>query len=860
MKPSHVETIVQLQRSFRKATYNFMRVPLVERLRLELRLEVVGGRVIVWLILLILVCLNLFATIDSTPYTFEVSIDLESALGIANISSSHTWNEVYSRFGTLANTLYDISSRSYQPQTSKFPLPEALQVSGPYTIVAPNRFSVTTWLPTGWSGPLVVKGRTVAPGSIDCFTLEVSPSSIKYTDHVTGNADSTNVVTASGSNRSMLYVYFGLHELSMSVNGGVLKTLTYPDRSLPSHSCYTTGLTLKTTQDLFVYDGEISDTRYKQAYALKLPFVADVTTNPFLFQSVPERSSQSLSPSVKDFEVMSAGSIAVTLPTVATQTCTVAGSLESAVSTIYGAYSMGSSWCAPATTLSASSFMPQGSNLTTAFLDYGFFPDSSGQVMVKPLSALLSEDLQAVHGAALMELQFVLRMRSTDRLFFYRVTASATNVGTERYETVLHRPERYSGDFAVTAIGGIVVSAFFLLKDIIVFVVNVFVWTRERELYQARRIAGVLGTRRKMIAWMTANVLTNASVLVLLVARYSYGDMAEVARAQLASLPTPATESWAADSVSLDNGLDGLYNAFITFTRWEHYGVVVFYILLARVVHSLSGHPRVGILTATWRMAFDDLIHLLVVFFTIFQQQAVIGLLLMWDRSSQMTNYKHVTLSQWHALVSGVWDSTMESFDIHGRDWVISIYFLIFLVTTRVLTLNFFIAVQIDAYMAVREHVMSHSTAQSFLKDAIETAEAKFLVKFGYIPNRQKIIALLIHMYAKPEVTHTDLQQGWAFATDDQLNRFCRRYWFKYPQVRSREEEDVASADADWRTVLAEIEILRDLVTPPTSTDGEKSPKSSTSRSPSGRSRISATGAPRGPKTPRASRVDKQAD
>jgi hypothetical protein len=403
-----------------------------------------------------------------------------------------------------------------------------------------------------------------------------------------------------------------------------------------------------------------------------------------------------------------------------------------------------------------------------------------------------------LNPATTLELSFLLRMRSTGRLFLYRVSAESSGVSIEKFETVAQRSAYYHNMFVVTALAGIVVASFFLLKDVLVFAVNVYVWTRERERYIAHRVSGVIGTRRKMVIWMTANLVTNTCMLVLLAGRYSSGD-----------------------TIAIVSDLALLCTDFRAFAAWESYGVVCVYILLARVVHSLSGHPRVGILTATWRMAFDDIAHLVCVFVILFFSQAVIGLLLMWNRSAQMTTYVDVTLSQWRSLVAGVWDSVSADIDVHGQDWIVMLYFVAFLVTTRVLLLNFFIAVQIDAYMAVREHVVSHSTAQSFLADAVETAQAKLLVKLGYIPNRQKIIAMLVHMYAKPEVGRADLSQGWAFADEKQVNLFCQRYWFKYPQVREQTDAAVAS---DWRTVLAEIEVLRDLITPPSRPPSPKAP------------------------------------
>lgn len=460
-------------------------------------------------------------------------------------------------------------------------------------------------------------------------------------------------------------------------------------------------------------------------------------------------------------------------------------------------------------------------NVTEALLDHGFGPVGDGEYS-KLVSDLFPGELTRIVSTGGMCLSMLVLIAQVEKLVMFDVNFPVDGQPVvDLYQVFLPSSPyvRSRNLFDATAIVGIVVSGFFLLKDILVFVVNIVVWSSEAKEYVKHQVSGVIGTRTKQVVWMLSNVITNACVLVLLAGRLGIGVMSDNIVGILDQLE-------AAQNIPQTHAaISDLRIAFSDFFSYESFGIFVLYLLVARVIHSLSGHPRVGILTATWRSASDDVIQLSVNFFLLFLAQAVVGFVLLGKRTPLMASYGQVLLSQWQALVSGTWDDMTESMDlgIHGSDWVEILYFSVFLVTTRICLLNFFIAILIDAYMAVRKAV--EKSVQSFPRDVLDTAQSDFLVKAGLLPNKQDVIALLLGLYAAEQVDielmgksnvfdgGIDPRKG-EYLFTNKLQKFCWRYFAKYAYLRrARNEATVAeTSTADLREIVAAIEVMKAII------------------------------------------------
>jgi cytochrome b561 len=765
--------VVKLQRAFRRMIYRFDRLALVDRLRLELRLQVVGGRVLVWLTLLILVGLNLMSTNDSSNYVFGLGSTLRTELRIDSLHEvGESWSDVYAWMDDELPILYGLGVQSDPP-----PSPQFISEEGIEGIPKSSNFAVSTWM------PVMYATRTLVASP--CWRLDIIKSRglVVWTNTESGVEEELSILGFSTSSSMTFFTFmFSQDTMNVSVNGLDVGKLVLP----PSASSSTTVKLFSTVggayfDGFYFYDSHpegVVDT-----YASRHPFIT-TNSSTYTYQSVPplmEGGGDS------KFRLVFPGLISVS------------------PATDSGPVSRGM-WVFPL-------------NISGALVDHGF----TGESYSKLLSDLFPNELNLIAPRTEIRLVVIAQILEVDKLVMYEILWGGPNPGVKTYQVFLPSAPGVGSRklFTATAIVGISVSGFFLLKDILVFLVNIFVWSTEEREYVKHQVSGVIGTRTKQVVWMLSNVITNASVLVLLIGRLANGVLSDNVVGYLDRLVGATVES-------VTTTVDELIVTFSAFSRFESLGIIVLYLLVARVIHSLSGHPRVGILTSTWRSASDDMIHLSVNFIVLFFAQAVIGWILMSDRTVLMGSYGQVLLSQWNTLVSGTWDASIEGSEppisTHGNDWYIILYFCIFLASTRICLLNFFIAILIDAYMAVRKVVEKSDTVQSFPRDVMDTAESNFLVKAGYLPNKQDVIALLLGMYATEDVGIEALGNSSVFdggidgrtgeyVFTGKLQNFCWRYWKKYEYLRKqREEESSETSSADWRQIIAEIEVMKYII------------------------------------------------
>lgn len=840
-----IAAVKRVQRAFRRSLYRFDRSALVDRLRLELRLEIVGGRVVICVILLIIVYLNLLATNESSSFAFWLTQAAESLLSVGSFAGSPTWNDIYSSTDEIASVLYTIGSQSYPVTTSTVAIPSYVN-STQSAAYSGSTYAINSWRGAHSKSGFSFTGALQSAPNTICWRLSVSDTELKYTDAISGMSVSGTPFRLDSSSRLLFVVSVSSGIMSVFRNAEQKASLTLPVVSNAAVSpCYSSdsliGVTSSSEASFYLYTGALSASAITNIYLNRFPFAAE-SSNPYVFQSIPPLSDQVTDTlgGTRNYVMVCPGIISVDLTALASPCEIDASILSDFYENLYGGYDYGSVstelWCRRTNVDRPAAYfpVPRRLDVSGALQDYGFVALGTPSNLIKQLPVLFPGELATANPISPMKISFMIKIRDANKLVLYTIEVGTNTISVNTEHTVVARESYWTNMFLATAYAGIVISSFFLLKDVLVFVVNVTVWTRERSNYIKHKLTGVIENRAKQFIWMLTNVVTNSCVLVLLIGRLSIGDIADSIQSDLKVIDyavgnAAAIPSYTDRTLRINGSITSIGSAFTVFNEWNDFGIVCLYLLLFRVIHSLSGHPRVGILTATWRTAGDDILHLSFNFLVLYFTQAVVGLVVMSEWSPLMTTYGSVCLSQWRALVSGTWMEVDATLDVHGYNWMQILYFAIFLVSIRVCLLNFFIAIQIDAYMAVREHVTNHQTAQSFLRDVIETARTKLLVKFGYLPNRQEVIAMLVEMYATPIVGMEEMRRTWVFSPterkdgDKRLQRFCNHYWTSFESVRAGrtnyEERSPTSStspkrfqdvpNSDWRKVLAEIEVMR---------------------------------------------------
>ena len=811
--------VIRVQRAFRRALYRFDRNALIDRLRLELRLEVVGGRVVVWLILLVVVGLNLLSTKESSSYNFTLTSSLQSILGIDDFSSMEYWTEAYAGIDSLLVLFYLFGTNSSgPPTTSTLVVPTVFDENFVHpTTLAGDSYSISTWVSLESLGKEIV---ALDEAGNTCWTVSVSGTRVELTE--SGGID---ISTAASSRSFLVFLFSDNQRMDVSLDAVSVGELSLPigcsgEIQLGSPE----GVQTSPLDSFYFYPFEVSVAQISDTVELRTPFVsAAASTDLYIFQSVPPLSGAALPFPSSAYEFLTPGILSARL-TPAEAECQISGSASSAFADIYGTSTTSfAEWCLtekeiPLSFESEKTPTDEISN----FANLGFIPVSS-DTYARTMSLVFPGDLAELSVGNFLVRQLVA-IPETNKILLVEFSGEPVGFRAEIFQSFYQEDSKWRKSlYFASGIFGIVVAAGFLIKDVLVFVVNVSVWSQAKREYIKHKVSGVIGNRTKQFAWMVSNLVTNVCVLTLLAGRVGIGFAPD----QMVEVVSEVSEIL--ENEKFQNQIKPLYSilasaaaTFREYNDWEFFGIIVLYLLFARVIHSLSGHPRVGILTATWRTASDDLFHLSLNFVSLFSLQAVIGLIVLYPKQcSLMSSYGAVLLSQWRALVSGTWDEVSADINVHGADWIQILYFTLFLVTMRILLLHFFIAIMIDAYMAVREAVSKNKAHRSFLRDVVDTTEGNFLVKLGKFPKRPDVIAALIEMYALPIVTIEQLgchplfgtaQRG-EFRFSSNLQRFCWRYFSHYESLREeRGQKQEHSEEAAWRRILAELEVMKKMI------------------------------------------------
>jgi len=185
-------------------------------------------------------------------------------------------------------------------------------------------------------------------------------------------------------------------------------------------------------------------------------------------------------------------------------------------------------------------------------------------------------------------------------------------------------------------------------------------------------------------------------------------------------------------------------------TKWLRDQKTAAYILcytqFVQLLFYFGVHPRMGALTSTLIKAVSNLVHFLGVFLCVYCMLAFMAFWMLGDYIHEFRTYADALKSQIrilfgeyiHAENAGDLDSRMEC-----MYWIYAITFMFVVFFTL---LNFFLAIVVDGFMAVKQDEEDNVTEMSFMSDYIDSILSFWVYRWRGWPAHSECVATLSAM------------------------------------------------------------------------------------------------------------------
>ncbi|KAF4687026.1 hypothetical protein FOZ60_004351 [Perkinsus olseni] len=214
--------------------------------------------------------------------------------------------------------------------------------------------------------------------------------------------------------------------------------------------------------------------------------------------------------------------------------------------------------------------------------------------------------------------------------------------------------------------------------------------------------------------------------------------------------------------------------------EWLEFAVQIsLYSILARMVSSMSAHPRIALFADTLRSAQSEIVHFSISFAVLYFGLGLIAWLTFGGLMDEFTTYPATLWTQFYILSSGQW------FDAWENDW-------------------FEPAAKSNIVMLkVRNAVENHQTAQSIIMETIDYYASKILWSLWGLPRRGALIEALQTMSAKKTVDLRVMLRANMFTDLESATRFCQ-FYRRYDSLKPR---GVVTADSDkWEGIVNDLD------------------------------------------------------
>ena len=209
------------------------------------------------------------------------------------------------------------------------------------------------------------------------------------------------------------------------------------------------------------------------------------------------------------------------------------------------------------------------------------------------------------------------------------------------------------------------------------------------------------------------------------------------------------------------------------------YAFVLMLCCVVRLIGYMTVHPRINLLVATMVEAGDEVIHFIVSFAVIFFMLALIALAFFGNSQPDFATFNKATLN----LLLMVFGEIPPNLAVQPTDFII--FFIIVYCLTSLFMLNFFLAIVIDAYGAVKQAVINQITEQSVFKDTLDVFLLGCSRKLRGWPSHHNIINGL---RALPPGEHVTLSQLASVLGDGETAVNFVMYYYAYPFMAMDDE------------------------------------------------------------------------
>ncbi|KAF4665263.1 hypothetical protein FOL47_004686 [Perkinsus chesapeaki] len=203
------------------------------------------------------------------------------------------------------------------------------------------------------------------------------------------------------------------------------------------------------------------------------------------------------------------------------------------------------------------------------------------------------------------------------------------------------------------------------------------------------------------------------------------------------------------------------------------------YLILSRMVASMSAHPRIALFANTFRSAQSELIHFFISFAVLYFGLGLIAWLTFGQTMEEFESYSATLWTQFYILSSGQW------FDSWENDWRLLLYIVVYMLLVYFCLLQLFLAIIVETYLMVRSDVANQQTSQTIVMETIDYYASKILWSLWGLPRRGVLVEALRAMAAKRTVDLRVMLKANIFPDLESATRFCqfyRRYDFLKPR------------------------------------------------------------------------------
>lgn len=269
---------------------------------------------------------------------------------------------------------------------------------------------------------------------------------------------------------------------------------------------------------------------------------------------------------------------------------------------------------------------------------------------------------------------------------------------------------------------------------------------------------------------------------------------------------------------------------------------LVLYALFLQCILYFNAHPRMAILTATLEKAFSDMAHFLTLFMFLFAFLAFLAYFQFGDQVDEYKSFSDAFESQVLMIfgeflyTSNAGDRLSPPSQQYTFYWI---YAGTFLLIAFFVLLNFFLAIVVDSYVAVREDIAEFKAENSFLADVTDICANFYYYNFNAKtrstwPRPKELISWLEHRgttrskgmqgqkgvlrvivdkilcdgvddFCRDPITAKELFSAFPSLTEDSLVTFVTFYSNKMDDdaelITAEKEEEVEEA-ANWQATL----------------------------------------------------------